>query len=78
METNKYIVWVGGIPNYFNSLLEAQTEVLKWINKGYDDIKTERIKKSKCCNDEVEEIENEYCELKNVCIACGNYCEIKI
>jgi len=43
METNKYIVWVGGIPNYFNSLLEAQAEVLKWIDKGYDDIKTERI-----------------------------------
>tara|TARA_R100001443_G_scaffold117400_3_gene142088 strand:- start:13174 stop:13368 length:195 start_codon:yes stop_codon:yes gene_type:complete len=43
METNKYIVWVGGTPNYFNSLLEAQAEVLKWIDKGYDDIKTERI-----------------------------------
>ena len=45
METSKYIVWVGGTPNYFNSLLEAQDEEKKWIDKGYDDIKMEITKK---------------------------------
>ena len=30
---------------------------------------------SLCCGDEIEEIENEHGDLKNVCIACGNYCD---
>lgn len=34
--------------------------------------------KSKCCNDEFEQIENEHGELKDVCSVCGRYCEIKI
>ena len=30
---------------------------------------------SNCCGDEYEEIENEYQEMKIVCISCGYYCE---
>jgi len=39
----KYIVWVGGIPNYFNTLLDAECEKLEWVDKGYDDIIIEII-----------------------------------
>ncbi|QDP66351.1 MAG: hypothetical protein Unbinned6224contig1000_72 [Prokaryotic dsDNA virus sp.] len=39
----KYIVWIGGIPNYFNTLIEAQIEKSEWINKGYDDVIIETI-----------------------------------
>ena len=42
----KYIVWVGGIPNYFKTLNDAQIEKLKWINKGYDDLIIETIKEN--------------------------------
>ena len=31
---------------------------------------------SSCCGDEIEEIEDENCEERIVCIACGDYCEI--
>ena len=31
----KYIVWVGGVPNYFNTLLDAQIDFIEWLNKGY-------------------------------------------
>jgi hypothetical protein len=41
----KYIVWVGGIPNYFNTLIEAQIEKLNWLYKGYNDIIIETINK---------------------------------
>ena len=32
---------------------------------------------SRCCGDEFEEIENEHGDLKEVCIACGDYCEVQ-
>jgi hypothetical protein len=32
---------------------------------------------SKCCGDEFEKIENEHGDLKDVCIACGDYCEVQ-
>ena len=46
MKNNKnivWIVWVGAIPNYFNSLINAQIEQMEWIEKGYDDIIIESI-----------------------------------
>ena len=46
MKNNKHIVWivwVGAIPNYFNSLINAQIEQMEWIEKGYDDIIIESI-----------------------------------
>ena len=45
MTKEKHIVWVGGIPNYFDKLIYAQIEQKKWINKGYDDVIIETIKK---------------------------------
>ena len=45
MTKEKYIVWVGGIPNHFDKLIYAQIEQKKWINKGYDDVIIETIKK---------------------------------
>ena len=43
MTKNKYIVWVGSTPNFFNSLLDAEIEKLEWTNKGYSDIVIEKI-----------------------------------
>ena len=45
MTKEKHIVWVGGIPNHFDKLIYAQIEQKKWINKGYDDVIIETIKK---------------------------------
>jgi hypothetical protein len=30
----KHIVWIGGTPNYFDKLIDAQIEQKEWINKG--------------------------------------------
>ena len=40
-EQRKYLVWIGGTHNAFNTLDEATTEQQRWINKGYTDIKIE-------------------------------------
>lgn len=48
MEKQKiFIVWVGGTPNYFNTLIEAQIEKLNWLYKGYDNIQIEITTKIK-------------------------------
>lgn len=41
---HQYIVWVGGTPNYFDNLLDAEIEQLYWIKKGYADVILEKIK----------------------------------
>ena len=33
---NKFILWVGGIPNLFETLLDAEIQQKEWINKGYN------------------------------------------
>tara|TARA_R100000781_G_C3987191_1_gene95626 strand:- start:33 stop:164 length:132 start_codon:yes stop_codon:yes gene_type:complete len=38
MKKKKYIVWVGGIANYFDTLLDAEVEKKYWNDKGYNDI----------------------------------------
>ena len=42
---NKYIVWVGGTPNYFDKLIDAQIHKLEWLYQGYDDVIIETINK---------------------------------
>jgi hypothetical protein len=42
-EQRKYLVWIGGTHNAFNTLDEATTEQQSWINKGYTDIQIETI-----------------------------------
>lgn len=33
---DKYILWVDSVPNYFDNLIDAETQKIEWINKGYD------------------------------------------
>jgi len=43
-EQRKFLVWIGGTHNAFNTLDEATTEQQSWINKGYTDIQIEILK----------------------------------
>jgi len=40
---SKYIVWIGGIPNQFDNLLDAQVHKKEWEDEGYDDVVIEVI-----------------------------------
>ena len=41
----KYIVWIGGVANYFNKLIDAEIEKKEWAEKGYDDVIIETLNK---------------------------------
>ena len=43
MTNFKYIVWVGGTPNYFKQKIDAEINGNYWNNKGYTDIIIEKI-----------------------------------
>tara|TARA_B100001063_G_scaffold235553_1_gene254264 strand:- start:224 stop:355 length:132 start_codon:yes stop_codon:yes gene_type:complete len=43
MSNLKYIVWVGGVPNYFERKKHALIEMDYWLNKKYDDVIIEKI-----------------------------------
>jgi prefoldin subunit 5 len=43
-EQRKYLVWIGGSYNAFNTLDEATKEKQNYLNKGYTDIQIEIIK----------------------------------
>ena len=43
MKQYKYIVWVGGTPNYFDNHTDAVCEKLEWQYKGYDDVHIEEV-----------------------------------
>ena len=38
-----YIVWVGGVANYFLTQAEAVGDAVRWLAKGYDDVQIEDI-----------------------------------
>jgi len=38
-----YIVWIGGVGNYFNNYDKAIKEYTYWLDKGYDDVIFETI-----------------------------------
>jgi hypothetical protein len=40
-----YIVWVGATPDYYVNYEDAQRAYDEWIDKGYDDVIIEEIKK---------------------------------
>jgi len=41
----KYILWVGGTPDYYVNYKDALRDYDEWIEKGYDDVIIEKIKK---------------------------------
>ena len=53
----KYIVWVGGVDDYYTDYKRAKEHYDKWIEQGYDDVILEKIKndqaiikRSRACN----------------------------
>ena len=42
-EQRKYLVWIGGVYNAFNTLDEARTEKENYLDKGYTDVQIEII-----------------------------------
>ena len=44
MEKYKYYVWVGGVANIFDNMLDAEIDKIEWNEKGYDDVIIETIK----------------------------------
>ena len=38
---NKYVLWIGGIPDYYNDFKSMYFDYLDWIEKGYNDVKME-------------------------------------
>ena len=53
-EQRKYLVWIGGSYNSFNTLDEATTEKQNYLNKGYTDVQIETIK----CQTFIKELNN--------------------
>ena len=41
----KYILWVGGTPDYYVNYKDVLRDYDEWIEKGYDDVIIEKIKK---------------------------------
>ena len=39
----RYIVWVGGIDDYYKNYDRALKHYQEWIDKGYDDVVIEKI-----------------------------------
>ena len=39
----KYIVWVGGVDDYYTNYLDAKKAYDEWITQGYDDVIIENI-----------------------------------
>jgi len=44
MKRYNYVVWVGGVDNYFINYSDALRDYNYWISKGYDDVVLEKIK----------------------------------
>jgi hypothetical protein len=38
-----YIVWVGGVDDYYINYKDAKKDYDDWISKGYDDVHIEKI-----------------------------------
>ena len=46
-ENWKYIVWVGGVDDYYTTYERAKEHYDEWIKQGYDDVILEKIEKEK-------------------------------
>jgi hypothetical protein len=42
----RYIVWIGGVDNYFKNFQDAKQDADEWKAKGYDDVIIERIEEN--------------------------------
>ena len=42
----KYIVWVGGVDDYYTTYEKAKEHYDEWIEKGYDDVILEKIEEN--------------------------------
>jgi len=47
MEKYKYILWVGGIANYYHDYHDAVSDYWSFISEGYDDVQIENIENEK-------------------------------
>ena len=43
MDKWKYIVWVGGVDDYYTDYKRAKEHYDQWIEQGYDDVILEKI-----------------------------------
>ena len=39
----RYIVWIGGVDDYYVNYKDAKRDADEWKDKGYDDVIIERI-----------------------------------
>jgi hypothetical protein len=44
MTKYKYIVWVGGVDDYYENYEDAKRDYNEWKEKGYDDVQIEELK----------------------------------
>ena len=44
MEPWKYIVWVGGVDDWYTTYERAKEHYDEWINQGYDQVVIETVK----------------------------------
>ena len=52
MNKFKYIVWVGGVDDYYINYLNAKRDYDNWINQGYNDVCIEFIGKVAIINND--------------------------
>ena len=43
MNKYKYVVWVGGVDDYYTNYQDAKDDYDNWIDEGYDDVILEEI-----------------------------------
>jgi len=39
----KYIVWVGGVDDYYTNYKDAKRSFNEWVSLGYDEVQIEKI-----------------------------------
>lgn len=44
MEEYKYIVWIGGVDDYYTNFKTAYKDYLYWKDQGYDELSMEYLK----------------------------------
>ena len=47
MEQFKYVVWVGGVDDYYTDYERAKEHYEEWIEQGYDDVVILDLKSNK-------------------------------
>ena len=47
MSKYKYVVWVGGVDDYYDSYTKAKQDYDQWVGQGYDDVHLLKLKENK-------------------------------